>query len=288
MLSTVVRRKKMNIYITCTALMLLAATALWAFDNNIATREYTIETGKLVQGSNIRIVMLSDLHSHIYGNNQDVLVSMIRKQNPDIIALAGDIADNAEPVDGMKLLLEGIKDAAPIYYVTGNHEYWSQSTEKVFNLLKKYDVNILSDTYETVDIKGQRIIISGINDPERRRRRNLEGVIKDSLSTVSESAKIDGFSILLSHRPEYANLYKKYDYDLILCGHTHGGQFRLPLILNGLYAPNQGFFPKYAGGRYDLDNSTMIVSRGLSNTVKLPRIFNPPEINVINVAGRRD
>ena len=104
------------------------------------------------------------------------------------------------------------------------------------------------------------------------------------LSTVNASVQNDNYTILLSHRPEFFELYTKYDFDLVLCGHAHGGQWRIPGILNGLYAPHQGIFPKYAGGRYDSEDMTMIVSRGLAReTTRVPRIFNRPELVVIDL-----
>jgi predicted MPP superfamily phosphohydrolase len=110
--------------------------------------------------------MVSDLHSHIYGENQEDFVSLIKKQEPDIIALVGDIADDEVPVKGTELFLSNIKGIAPIYYVTGNHEYWSGDIGGIKKLIRSYGVTILEQNYERINLHGSDIIIGGIDDPD--------------------------------------------------------------------------------------------------------------------------
>lgn len=275
-----------------------------AFYNGLTVRNYTISSATIT--SPVRIVLLADLHSHTYGNNQKDLVDLIKKQNPDIIMLSGDIADDETPIEGTELLLDGIKDVADIYYVTGNHEYWSSSVEDIKEAIRSSftgtqkqlgddikdtreeiqnnRVIILSDEYVQDSINGNAFVIAGIEDPARTNyfdpTYDQDSSMYEAFSSIGE---LDGFKILLAHRPEQIEQYKLYDFDLILSGHAHGGQVRIPFILNGLIAPNQGLFPKYAGGVYEHDTLIHVVSRGLSFNSILPRVFNPPEVVVIDL-----
>ena len=247
----------------------------------ISIKNYSINA-PLEKDSIIKIVLISDLHSTIFGKNQGRLIEKVRKQNPDLIILSGDILDDEVPHHGTELLLSGIKDLAPVYYVTGNHEYWSYDMPGIRELLKSYNVIILSDNYVTVNINNNDIILAGIEDPEKKRYETPDYNQNASMENAfRELDDIKLFKILIAHRPENIENYKKFSFNLILSGHTHGGQIRMPPFLNGLYAPNQGFFPKYAGGLYRHEKSAHIISRGLSVNPKLHRIFNPPELVII-------
>jgi len=148
-------------------------------------------------------------------------------------------------------------------------------------------------------VNGETINLCGVDDPDVymvntdpeqdpegyiQAQTNKENTFLSQIAAVSDAADTASYTILLSHRPEYYETYTDYDFDLALCGHAHGGQWRIPGILNGLYAPHQGIFPKYAGGRYDREDMTMIVSRGLAReTTWVPRIFNRPELVIIDL-----
>ncbi|HCF50214.1 MAG TPA: metallophosphoesterase [Syntrophomonas sp.] len=266
---------------------LLAIFLFAAFYNGLVVREYTVHTDKLNADESVRIVLIADLHNHIYGEGQSKLVELIRNQNPDIIALAGDIADDEAPLQGTEMLLQGIKGIAPVYYVSGNHEYWSNDIRRIKDAIRQYDVAVLENSYDTITVNSSAIIIAGVDDPE---------VVKDEKPGSDwEEAFFSAFSglrnepecykVLLSHRPELVEIYQASAFDLVLSGHAHGGQVRIPFMLNGLYSPNQGWFPKYAGGMYDHGSLTHIVSRGLSFNPRLPRVFNPPEVVVIDIKG---
>ena len=253
-----------------------------AFYNGLIVRNYIVITDKFEEGVSIRAVLISDLHSHIHGHGQSKLISKIRGQNPDVILLAGDIADDKTPIKGTELLLEGIKDMAPVFYVTGNHEYWSGEVENIKDTIRSYGVTVLEDEYKEIIINGVHVIIAGVCDPERVMYEE-KGLGKPEHENLSEAGQKDHFKILISHRPEQIGQYEKYKFDLAASGHAHGGQVRIPFLLNGLFAPNQGWFPKYAGGRYEFGTMTHIVSRGVSFNPILPRVFNPPEIVVIDI-----
>jgi len=251
--------------------------------NTISTKTYRVETPLLEEQSSIKIVLISDLHSTIHGKDQTRLIEKIKNANPDLIALSGDIFDDVVPMTGTQLLLSGISGIAPIYYVTGNHEYRGDISA-IRGELASYGVIILSDNYAIIEINNNEIIIAGIEDPEKK----LFGAPNYNQNNSMESAfreldELSLYKILIAHRPEMIENYKKYSFDLVLSGHTHGGQVRIPFILNGLYAPNQGFFPKYPGGMYTHGNLTHIISRGLINNPIFPRIFNLPELVIIEI-----
>ncbi|MCL2321725.1 MAG: metallophosphoesterase [Oscillospiraceae bacterium] len=255
----------------------------FSFNNRINVVNYSIETNKIMN-KDIKIALLSDTHSTIYPNND--LVNDIKREKPDLILLTGDIIDDVASIKGTDILMEKIKDIAPIYYCTGNHEYMAKDYEERIKSLESYGVNYLNDEYKIIDINGNKILISGVNDPYIDTKVKNYPSISDRLKELEiECAKEDfnGVKILLSHRPELYDLYSNYDYDLVLSGHAHGGQVRIPFLMNGLIAPKQGLFPKFAGGLYTLNDKTkMIVSRGLSIEA-LPRIFDPPELVIITL-----
>lgn len=151
-------------------------------------------------------------------------------------------------------------------------------------LITDYGVKILSDSYEVIELNGNQVAIAGIDDPDKLEYEDIYYDQEASMETAFENLEqIAAYKILLAHRPELIEQYEKFPFDLVLSGHTHGGQFWLPFLLNGFYAPNQGFFPKYAGGLYQHQNLVHVISRGVSFNPRLPRIFNPPEIVVIDI-----
>ncbi|MDL2319136.1 metallophosphoesterase [Eubacteriales bacterium OttesenSCG-928-A19] len=249
----------------------------WAFYEGLVDREYALASPKLTNAEPIRVVVLADLHSHAHGGDQQPLIRRVEAMRPDLICLVGDIADDYNPIRGTELLLEGIVDLAPCLYVTGNHEYWSR-IEPIREVFRAYDVPILENEATIMEIKGQTLYIHGLDDPDYTRARDYGGFFEDT-PPVPEGL----YSILLAHRPDPIEVYAAQGFDLALSGHAHGGQVRIPLLLNGLYAPDQGWRPTYAGGVYEVGGTTMVVSRGLSYYPNLPRIFNPPEVVLITL-----
>ncbi len=247
-----------------------------AISEKLTVKKYTVKTPK-VKGET-RIVHISDHHSSEYG---DELIEEIAALAPDMIMLTGDIADNRVPNDNAFNFMEKIGKLYPCYYVSGNHEVATRQDRAIKDLFTTYGITVLEGEMAEVTNGDDTFIVCGLDDPNDapdRKNRMWE----DQLADCAEYAKSDNFSVLLTHRPELAEFYKETEFDLVLAGHAHGGQVRIPLILNGLYAPHQGWFPKYAGGRYDFDGQTMIVSRGLSKYVR-PRVFNRPEIVSIDI-----
>ena len=250
-------------------LLLIAAAAL---DTGITVPVYEIFSDKVQ--SSVRIVLLTDFHSSSYGDKQQVLIDAIDEQNPDVILLAGDIAENVRPHKHTEDLLEKLTSRYRCYYVVGNHEEWSGKCDEIKEMFRSYGVKVMEGDSEIFETSGQAIRISGADN-------SLPFM---QLSACYENAGDDIFTVFMSHRPDLVDLYSGHGFDLVVCGHAHGGQVIIPHVLNGLYAPNQGVFPKYAGGRYTLDDGTteMIVSRGLCKNI-LPRVFNQPEVVVIDI-----
>lgn len=274
------KNKKMRNYtiISITLGLLLIVSC----DMRLKTVKYEIQSDKIE--NKIRIALVTDLHGCKYGKNQKNLIDAIEKENPDVVLLGGDIFDDNVPYKNSTITIKQLAEKYPCYYVTGNHEYWSNDIDAILGMVRECGVTYLSNTCETVEINDQKINLCGVDDPDVVRYTNDGISIEKQLQNVAKMADTKNFTVLLSHRPELAKLYQQYNFDLVLNGHAHGGQWRIPGILNGLYAPNQGVFPKYAGGRYDFEHQTMIVSRGLARESTLaPRIFNRPELVIIEI-----
>ena len=253
-----------------------------AFDVRLKTVRYTVQSEKI--GAPVRIALVTDLHSCSYGKGQRTLVAAIEKQNPDILLLGGDIFDDGLPDRNTEIFLAAIADNYPCYYVTGNHEYWSYRVDEMLYTLRKYRVEILDGKTKTIEIKGQKLSLSGIDDPDAAYYSDAREVLYTQLNEIRNERDKNLYSVLLAHRPSYIELYRKYKFDLVLSGHAHGGQWRIPYLLNGVFAPDEGWFPKYAGGQYRFADGQMIVSRGLAReSTRVPRIFNRPELVIVDL-----
>ena len=262
------RRRKLLWGLLAAAVVLL----LLALDNRLTVRRYRIETEKVTEP--IRILVVSDLHSCAYGENQRELLAAVAAEEPDLVLLPGDIVDDVLPEANAWTVLEALAERWPCCYVTGNHEWWSGEAERICREIEALGIHVLRGEGTEITVKGQNLTVFGIDDPDSG---------EDQLSRFSETAG-EGYTILLAHRPERIETYRRYPFDLIVSGHAHGGQWRLPGLINGLYAPNQGLFPAYAGGRYDFGAQVFLVSRGLAReSTRVPRLFNPPELVVADI-----
>ncbi len=240
---------------------------------------YSMDSDKITQP--IRVVQISDLHSCVYGENQQELIDAVHEQKPDVVMFTGDILDDDIPHENGVIVLTEIAKSYPSYYVSGNHEYWTNEIDIIKQIVADTGVMVLEGESVVLDIHAQQINILGVDDPTYIGNAALQ----EQLDTAVHGIDGENFSVLLSHRPELVEIYDDYAIELVLSGHAHGGQWRLPGVINGLLAPDQGLFPKYAGGEYTLDNgTTLIVSRGLAREVNIvPRVFNRPELVVIDI-----
>ena len=264
-------RKKCLLRLLLLALMVLAAVGL---DQRMIVRRYTIETDKLTEP--IRLAVLTDYHGCDYG---DGLIPAIASLQPDAVLLVGDMfSADGDPNDELVFFVK-LAEIADTYYVTGNHEYWEYDVPSLLQLVDKAGVTVLDQRAAELTVDGQTLNICGIPDPYAYVDTSV------ALEQASSNINHEAYTILLAHRPELIETYAAtQSFDLVLSGHAHGGQVRIPFLVNGLCAPNQGWFPKYAGGRYEVDGTTMIVSRGLSTQRQMgvPRIFNRPELVLVS------
>ena len=278
------KRKNRKIWIVCAIAALLLAVLPLALDSRLLIRTYTLETEKI--SSPVRIALVTDLHSCRYGEGQVELLDAIHTQKPDVILLGGDIFDDEIDDTHTEIFLSGIAGKYPIFYVTGNHEWWSgaEAFGAKMAILEKYGIPVLSQESVTLNIRGEMLTICGVDDPESYLLDSAALHYDARLDQVLTEAAEEQYTVLLAHRPEYFPSYSARDFDLTLCGHAHGGQWRIPYVLNGLIAPNQGLFPQYAGGLYEKNGTTMLVSRGLAReTTWVPRIFNRPELVIVEI-----
>lgn len=272
-------KKKKIILIICLVIVVLVALA---FDKRLKTIKYDIDTHKVA--SQVRLALVTDLHSCYYGENQEQLIEKIDKYAPDAVLLGGDIFDDYMDNTNSRIFVKNVAEKHKTYYVSGNHEWWSGQMYEFFDYMSECGVIILRGNCDILDVREEKINICGVDDPDVDVYDTTPVPWVEQLKTASANAPEENFTVLLTHRPEIAAEYFKYNFDLALAGHAHGGQFRIPFVLNGFFAPNQGFLPKLAGGEYDFDGKKMIVSRGLSDEdMKIPRIFNRPELVFVNI-----
>ena len=271
-------------YIFSIVLFLVCILA-FAFDVRLKTVTYNVKSPKI--DSKIKLSLVTDLHSCYYGKNQKKLLNKIEKYQPDVVLLGGDIFDDVLDDNNAKVFVDALAQKYKTYYVSGNHEWWSKRMDNMFDYLTDKGIVVLRGNTDVIKIGENKISVSGIDDPEVNVYDSAYPAWEKQLEEVGEKAEEDIFNLLLSHRTENAEKYFQYDFDAVLSGHAHGGQFGIPFILNGLYAPNQGFFPKLAGGMYDFDGRKLIVSRGLSReSTRIRRIFNRPELVFVNLIGQ--
>lgn len=277
-------RTKKRLFLTFMILILFIV--FFYFQNNsLVITETTIRSEKIPASfEDYKIVQLSDLHSKTFGDHQSALVQKVRQINPDVIVFTGDLVDSKRYNEKTSLILiEVLIQISPLYFVTGNHEWWSGKFHSLEKKLAEIGVQVMRNQADVITNGQDSIHIVGIDDPAQvneshtERQRTEEKIVK-SIKDLEE----EFFKILLSHRPEMLPLYSIYQFDIVFSGHAHGGQIRIPLI-GGLIAPNQGLFPKYTSREHILGNTTMIVNRGLGNSVIPLRVFNRPEILVVTL-----
>ena len=261
----------------------------------------------------LHIALLSDVHSGTFylPNLFEKLKNAQQKGELDAIFLVGDIIDDKEPIEGARELLEGLKNdfgQTPKFYVTGNHEFMGD-IDAIKALVRENEIVILDSWLPSVaiELKGHNLWLFGIDDPkgfdndvafwrellratltnDNAWREAKRQSLPSWFGAISAAPSDSSIKILLTHRPEFIEDYAQFPLDVVLSGHTHVGQVRIPFLVNGLYAPNQGLFSPYAGGLYERDKIAeshhqaplyLVVSRGMSLNWKIPRIFNPPEL----------
>ena len=265
--------------------------AVWiAWDNaRIVVTEIEVESARLPESfADYRIAHVSDLHNDEFGENNAKLLAVIKETEPDMIAITGDLLDSrrTDVEKALHFVQQAVK-IAPCYYVTGNHE---SREGKTYDQLEKdmieAGVIVLRNDKQTLEKDGGAITVAGIDDPrfalDSDRLAKMEQVIGSALDESLKDVPKEQFTLLLSHRPELFELYCEREVDLVLTGHVHGGQFRIPGV-GGVIGPGQGLLPDYDAGLYSDGNTNMVLSRGLGQSIVPFRINNPPELVLVTL-----
>lgn len=277
-------RKKTILTLLLSLLIILIGWTLW--DNAaLEVNEFEIVSDRIPQGfDGFRIAQVSDLHNARFGEENAKLIEMLSQTEPDIIVLTGDLIDsrNTDVETALDFARQAV-EIAPVYYVSGNHESRVTAYMDLKMGLGSAGVIVLENQKVEINRGQEHITLIGIDDPSFRESYlfgDAAGVAEQVIGDLQEAS--DGYTILLSHRPELLDVYVDTEMDLVFSGHAHGGQFRLPFV-GGLVAPNQGFFPEYDAGQFTEEKTTMIVSRGVGNSIIPVRVNNRSEIVVVTL-----
>ncbi len=275
---------------------ILCLLIVWIWDNNhhIVVTKYRHENLKCKEGGRVyRIVQLSDIHGDLPFGKSRKIYEEVSRNDPDIVVVTGDSIDKIHLRHKEKVLklFAKIQEKYPLYVVTGNHEYMQADCEDFLHQMEQEGIRVFHDEWVDVQCGACALRLIGLDDPYALYRGN----VPDKYCTPRHAFEchvrelfrdippIGCGVVLCSHRPEYLGLYAEIGSDIVLAGHAHGGQWRLPL-LGALISPDQGFHPAYTEGRYDNGRTAMYVSRGLGNSVVPFRLFNRPEIVVLDIA----
>ena len=266
------KKLKIRPIILCLSAVLLVLL-VWTLWGNTALMlaRYQVESTQLPASfDGFRIAQISDLHNAEFGSDNQTLLTMLRDSQPNLIAVTGDLLDSRRPDTDVAVdFLREAVQIAPVYYVPGNHEARIPEDYAMMKAaMEKLGVVVLENESLLWRQDGQSITIIGLLDP--------------SFGISALTPNVNGFQLVLCHRPELFDWYTQQGFHLVLTGHAHGGQFRLPLI-GGLYAPDQGFLPAYDSGIHTEDSTTMVVSRGLGNSLFPLRFNNRPELILITL-----
>jgi len=281
------------------AALVLAAFTLWSFRPTATA--YRLATGR--GGPRVRLALVSDLHACRYGKGQRNLVRLLERVAPDAVLMAGDIFDDRFGDANVLAFLDAAAARWKCFYATGNHEFWSGRHREMKALVRARGVSVLEGTCVPLEVRGRTIDICGVDDPTYMEEGEWHPPLPPALPADDPTCRVGGewrrqlaaaaaactparTHVLVSHRPERLADYRGRGFDLVVCGHAHGGQVALPFLLpGGLYSPGEGWFPKYAAGLHDLGDGThLLVGRGLSRERHpFPRWFNRPEVAAIDL-----
>lgn len=248
----------------------------WYENHRIVVSYYSINNEKVDEDlAGYRIVQISDFHNATFGGKDNSwLLKEVEAISPDIIVLTGDLVDsNHANIEVSLAMVEGLTKISPVYYVTGNHEYWLSEEDRnwLFDGLTETGAIILNNEVVDIEVGENSFLLAGLDD-----KHLYDNTLADILNGRSE------LNVVLAHEPQYIKDYSRNGADIVLTGHAHGGQFILPII-GPVVAPDQGFFPKLTEGVVNENKTSMVISRGLGNSVIPIRLFNDPEIVVVTL-----
>ena len=277
--------KKITIIFSIICLLLILCGIYFYFENTtLEVSTYQIASNKIPnEFNNYKIIQISDFHNNTSSKLTKKLIAEIKNQKPNIIVITGDLIDSTKTnVDIAIDMIKEIIEIAPVYYVTGNHEARTNEYDNLKSQMIELGVKILENEAQEIQLNNSTINILGINDPSFNKERHIldSEIVKSNMENIQYNE--DNFTILLSHRPEVFKIYVEKNIDLVFTGHAHGGQIRLPFI-GGIIAPNQGTFPEYTDGIYREKDTTMVVSRGIGNSIIPFRVNNRPELMIVEL-----
>ncbi len=285
--------------LTMTLLLLCFAGGMAYFlhwnNKSIVVTKYIYENRNVPEAfDGYRITQVSDLQSEYFGKNQERLLEKVAETHPEIIVLTGDLVDrNHTDYQAAECAIKGLLEMAPVFYVNGNHEMALKEEEinGFYELMETLGVHILWDNHYKIKRNDDTICLAGLSEytvfrcKDFQRSNKIKAdphMLSEALHDIRQQYPPDGFTILLSHEPQYFDLYETAGFDLIFSGHAHGGQIRLPLT-DGLYAPGQGVMPKMTSGIRKRDTAALVISRGLGNSTFPFRVFNRPEVVLVEL-----
>ncbi len=271
---------KKKVIVIAIAVLLVVAISVPVFWSGLAVTEYSVDNEIITE--EMKLCVITDLHASKYGNEQSELIDAIFKAQPDAVFIVGDIIHQSGEYDSILPLLKAIGERYICFYVSGNHEYKADKADEIKTIIRSYGILVLEADTRLITINGHAVRVCGVDDRISFPKEGRAEAFENQLSKCASEIKDGELSILLSHRPLDGEIYSKYGFDIVLSGHNHGGQVRIPYLINGLYAPDDGFFPKLAGGAYTFSDTTIVVSRGLCKNW-VPRVFNPPELVMVTV-----
>jgi len=260
------------------AAVLLLILFFWTQQNLIKTETVEVTSKKLPSAfDGFRIVVVSDLHGKVFGENNAVLLKKVGALKPDIIAITGDLIETGEQFSIVPAVASGLAQIAPTYYVTGNHEWYVKRVTELKKLLTQCGVTVLTNEFVSLERSGQLLVVAGIDDPNGPADQKTLGELEDEV----DAAYKDPFWILLAHRNAPSRYDSEDGADLVRCGHAHGGLIRLP-FLGGLIGTDRQLFPKYTSGLWETQWGVQVfISRGLGNAGRTFRLFNRPQLPLI-------
>lgn len=278
---------KKKVIITTIIIIILLGYYLYFQNTELQVSSYDIVDSRIPKKFNkYKIVQVSDFHNTKSNKLINDLVKEIKKQKPNVIVITGDLVDSRKTdIDVSINFIKRIKDIAPIYFITGNHEASISKYENLKVKLEKESVIILDNKTKVLEVADSKINLIGVNDPSMSYHPEATDSEKIKSELTESNYDKNSYSILLSHRPELFNTYVDNEIDLVLTGHAHGGQIRIPFI-GGLVAPNQGLFPEYTSGTFKEENTSMIISRGIGNSIIPFRINNRPELVIVELKNK--
>ena len=277
-------------------IVLIFISIVMCFINKIDVTKYTISNEKIPEEFNgFKIVQLSDFHSQGYRNTTEDIINKVKDINPDIIVMTGDMVSwDMEDIEEVKILIKSLVEVYPIYYIDGNHEHLAEISRQgryvaFIEFIQELGVTTIKNDYVEIYKGNKAINLYGVNLP-------LDGATglyvnrfqleENYVEKTLPEADKEKFNILLAHTPTFIKQYSQWGADLVLCGHMHGGIVRIPFTNIGLLSPGRTIFPRYAAGKFKVNDTTMIVNRGIGTSSFKLRLFNNPEITVLTLKSK--